>query len=142
MNCIRKHIISFAMLLMCATSSAQMKWNQSYQTYINQYKDSRHRADASLPAYQQVSLLPRDSLRAELDRANSQDKATTTLASNAITGQVLPNTTMTMHAANASEYIRMPKRVMKTTAVFWPSYLVIHAFSVSTARLQRMGSWT
>ena len=39
MNCIRKHIISFAMLLMCATSSAQMKWNQSYQTYINQYKD-------------------------------------------------------------------------------------------------------
>ena len=27
------------MLLMCATSSAQMKWNQSYQTYINQYKD-------------------------------------------------------------------------------------------------------
>lgn len=27
------------MLLMCATSSAQMKWNQSYQAYINQYKD-------------------------------------------------------------------------------------------------------
>ncbi len=39
MNSIHKHIVSFALLLVCTTSNAQMRWNQSYQTYINQYKD-------------------------------------------------------------------------------------------------------
>ena len=27
------------LLLICTPSQAQMKWNQTYQTYINQYKD-------------------------------------------------------------------------------------------------------
>lgn len=39
MNSIHKHIVSFALLLVCTASNAQMRWNQSYQTYINQYKD-------------------------------------------------------------------------------------------------------
>lgn len=39
MNSIHKHIISFALLFVCTASNAQMRWNQSYQTYINQYKD-------------------------------------------------------------------------------------------------------
>ena len=39
MNSIHTHIVSFALLLVCTASNAQMRWNQSYQTYINQYKD-------------------------------------------------------------------------------------------------------
>lgn len=39
MNSIQKHIVSFALLLVCTANNAQMRWNQSYQTYINQYKD-------------------------------------------------------------------------------------------------------
>ena len=38
MNRIKSYIIGIS-LLFCATSQAQMKWNQTYQTYINQYKD-------------------------------------------------------------------------------------------------------
>ena len=38
MNRIKTYIIDIS-LLFCATSQAQMKWNQTYQTYINQYKD-------------------------------------------------------------------------------------------------------
>ena len=38
MNRIKTYIIGIS-LLFCATSQAQMKWNQTYQTYINQYKD-------------------------------------------------------------------------------------------------------
>ena len=38
MNRIKTYIIGIS-LLFCATSQAQMKWNQAYQTYINQYKD-------------------------------------------------------------------------------------------------------
>ena len=38
MNRIKTYIICIS-LLFCATSQAQMKWNQTYQTYINQYKD-------------------------------------------------------------------------------------------------------
>lgn len=39
MNRFRKYILGFAFLLTTAPMSAQMKWNQTYQTYINQYKD-------------------------------------------------------------------------------------------------------
>ena len=38
MTRIKRYIIGIS-LLFCATSQAQMKWNQTYQTYINQYKD-------------------------------------------------------------------------------------------------------
>ena len=38
MNRIKTYIIGIS-LLFCATSQAQIKWNQTYQTYINQYKD-------------------------------------------------------------------------------------------------------
>ena len=38
MNRIKTYILGIS-LLFCATSQAQMKWNQTYQTYINQYKD-------------------------------------------------------------------------------------------------------
>lgn len=38
MNHIKSYILSFALLL-SIPSYAQMKWNQAYQTYINQYKD-------------------------------------------------------------------------------------------------------
>ena len=38
MNRIKTYIIGIS-LLFCATSQAQMKWNQTYQTYINQYRD-------------------------------------------------------------------------------------------------------
>ena len=38
MNRIKTNIIGIS-LLFCATSQAQMKWKQTYQTYINQYKD-------------------------------------------------------------------------------------------------------
>lgn len=38
MNQIKSYILSFAILL-SMPSHAQMKWNQAYQTYINQYKD-------------------------------------------------------------------------------------------------------
>ena len=38
MNRIKTYIIRIS-LLFSATSQAQMKWNQTYQTYINQYKD-------------------------------------------------------------------------------------------------------
>lgn len=38
MNHIKSYILSFALLL-SMPSYAQMKWNQAYQTYINQYKD-------------------------------------------------------------------------------------------------------
>ena len=39
MNRFRKYILGLAFLLTTAPMSAQMKWNQTYQTYINQYKD-------------------------------------------------------------------------------------------------------
>ena len=39
MNRFRKYILGVAFLLTTAPMSAQMKWNQTYQTYINQYKD-------------------------------------------------------------------------------------------------------
>ena len=39
MNRFRKYILGFAFLLTTAPLSAQMKWSQTYQTYINQYKD-------------------------------------------------------------------------------------------------------
>ena len=39
MNRFRKYILGFAFLLTTAPMSAQMKWSQTYQTYINQYKD-------------------------------------------------------------------------------------------------------
>ena len=39
MNRFRKYILGFAFLLTTAPMRAQMKWNQTYQTYINQYKD-------------------------------------------------------------------------------------------------------
>ena len=39
MNRFRKYRLGFAFLLTTAPMSAQMKWNQTYQTYINQYKD-------------------------------------------------------------------------------------------------------
>lgn len=38
MNHIKSYILSFALFL-SISSHAQMKWNQAYQTYINQYKD-------------------------------------------------------------------------------------------------------
>ena len=38
MNNTKAYIIGI-LLFVCASSSAQMKWNQVYQTYINQYKD-------------------------------------------------------------------------------------------------------
>lgn len=38
MNHIKSYILSFALLL-SIPSYAQMRWNQAYQTYINQYKD-------------------------------------------------------------------------------------------------------
>ncbi len=38
MNRLKAIIMGFT-LLACAPSMAQMKWNQAYQTYINQYKD-------------------------------------------------------------------------------------------------------
>ena len=38
MNRFRKYILGFAFLLTTAPMSAQMKWNQTYQTYINQNK--------------------------------------------------------------------------------------------------------
>ena len=38
MNQIKTYIIGLS-LLFCAHIQAQMKWNQTYQTYINQYKD-------------------------------------------------------------------------------------------------------
>ena len=39
MNRIKANIIGLALLLCTLPSGAQMKWNQTYQTYINQYKD-------------------------------------------------------------------------------------------------------
>ena len=48
------------LLLVCAPSMAQMKWNQAYQTYINQYKDLaieqmlRYRIPASITLAQGV----------------------------------------------------------------------------------------
>ncbi len=39
MNQLRKYIIGILTLISCTHASAQMKWNQAYQTYINQYKD-------------------------------------------------------------------------------------------------------
>ena len=39
MNKIKAYIVGFALLLSATTAQAQMRWNQAYQTYINQYKD-------------------------------------------------------------------------------------------------------
>ena len=39
MNRIKANIIGLALLLCTLPSGAQVKWNQTYQTYINQYKD-------------------------------------------------------------------------------------------------------
>lgn len=39
MNYFKKYIIGTTFLLCTLPTSAQMKWNQAYQTYINQYKD-------------------------------------------------------------------------------------------------------
>lgn len=39
MKHIRYYILGFCLLAAWATASAQMKWNQTYQTYVNQYKD-------------------------------------------------------------------------------------------------------
>lgn len=39
MNRIQKYILGLSMFMISATSAAQMRWNQAYQTYINQYKD-------------------------------------------------------------------------------------------------------
>ena len=59
MNRLRTNIIGI-LLLVCAPSMAQMKWNQAYQTYINQYKDLaieqmlRYRIPASITLAQGV----------------------------------------------------------------------------------------
>lgn len=59
MNRLRTNIIGI-LLLICAPSMAQMKWNQAYQTYINQYKDLaieqmlRYRIPASITLAQGV----------------------------------------------------------------------------------------
>ncbi len=59
MNRLRTYIIGI-LLLICAPSMAQMKWNQAYQTYINQYKDLaieqmlRYRIPASITLAQGV----------------------------------------------------------------------------------------
>lgn len=39
MNCIKVYIIGLLALFSTSTLKAQMKWNQAYQTYVNQYKD-------------------------------------------------------------------------------------------------------
>ncbi len=39
MNCIKVYIIGLITLFSASTLKAQMKWNQAYQTYVNQYKD-------------------------------------------------------------------------------------------------------
>ena len=39
MNHSRNYILVLILLLSCSMTHAQMRWNQSYQTYINQYKD-------------------------------------------------------------------------------------------------------
>lgn len=39
MNHSRKYILGLVLLFGCSMMHAQMKWNQAYQTYINQYKD-------------------------------------------------------------------------------------------------------
>ncbi len=39
MNCIKVYITGLLVLFGTSTLKAQMKWNQAYQTYVNQYKD-------------------------------------------------------------------------------------------------------
>ncbi len=39
MNCIKVYITGLLVLFSTSTLKAQMKWNQAYQTYVNQYKD-------------------------------------------------------------------------------------------------------
>ena len=39
MTKLRYTIAQLVLLLSCVPMAAQMRWNQSYQTYINQYKD-------------------------------------------------------------------------------------------------------
>ncbi len=120
MNRIKTYIIGI-LLLICTPSQAQMKWNQTYQTYINQYKDLaieqmlRYRIPASITLAQ--GLFESAAGKSVL----VLDKVTTILASNATTGLVQPNTTMTMPEANVSEYIKMPGIAMRIIANFWPN---------------------
>ena len=39
MNRIKTYFLAFLLSTCALSSGAQMKWNQTYQTYINQYKD-------------------------------------------------------------------------------------------------------
>ena len=106
------------MLSTCALSSgAQMKWNQTYQTYINQYKDLaieqmlRYRIPASITLAQGLF----ESAGGRSDLVGQGDN---TSASNATTGPVLHSIMTTMPGANASEYTVTQETAMKTIASF------------------------
>lgn len=138
MNCIRTHIISFAMLLMCATSSAQMKWNQSYQTYINQYKDLaieqmlRYRIPASITLAQ--GLFESRAGQSDLVRQGNNHFG---IKCHNWTGPTQ------YHDDDArGECFRVyqdAKESYEDHSRFWPSNLVIHVFSVSTPQITKDG---
>lgn len=39
MNRLKAYIVGILLLISASQATAQMRWNQAYQTYINQYKD-------------------------------------------------------------------------------------------------------
>lgn len=108
--------ILIAFQLTVVTSTAQIRWNERYQQYINQYKDiaieEMHRWKI-LPA----SLLPRDSSRVGQEAANWPEGAITTSASSAMAGRGAPPImTMTSAMSASVPTTRLMSRSRTTVA--------------------------
>ena len=104
-----------AALFLALSASAQVRWNQAYQQYINQYKDI---AIEQMLRYKIPLLWHRGCLRVEPVGVSSPSRPTTTLVLSAITaGQALQAITTMMRAVSASVLTAQPMSRMKTTRV-------------------------
>lgn len=107
----RKFFITISLFLsLCA--SAQIRWNQTYQQYFDQYKDIaieqmlKYHIPASITLAQGV-------YESGAGRASWPEGPTTTLVSNVITGRVVGAITMTMSAMSVSEHMIHPMSRMR-----------------------------
>lgn len=137
MNHLKANILGLA-LLCCLPMGAQLKWNQAYQTYINQYKDLaieqmlRYRIPASITLAQ--GLFESAAGRSDLVRQGNNH-----FGIKCHNWTDPPSTTTMMPGANASAYTRTQETATKTTASFWRASHATHASSNSRSTTTRDG---
>ena len=133
MNHLKANILGLA-LLCCLPMGAQMKWNQSYQTYINQYKDLaieqmlRYHIPASITLAQ--GLFESAAGRSDLVRQGNNHFG---IKCHNWTGPTQ------YHDDDASAYTRTQETATKTTASFWRASHATHASSNSRSTTTRDG---